>query len=72
MAPTKLGQRRKTKRAVIIKPKKRVGPEDFLTPKEEEMVRKGEQQLRQRQYITLDELERELDRQARKRSRKTA
>ncbi len=35
------------KRTVVIKPKKVVDADDVLTPEEEVMVRKGEQQLRE-------------------------
>src|SRR5947209_1097847 len=35
------------KRTVVIKPKKLVDADDVLTPEEEAIVRKGEQQLRQ-------------------------
>jgi len=59
------------KGAVVIKPKKLVDPDDILTPEEEKIVEKGLGQLRRGEYITLEELEHELDRQALKRSRKT-
>ncbi len=57
---------------ISIKPKKLVDPEDTLTPEEKKLVRKGEEQLRRGEYVTLEELEDELDRQARRRSRKSA
>jgi AbrB family looped-hinge helix DNA binding protein len=47
---------------IVIKPKKLVNPDDTLTPEEEELVRRGEEQLRRGEYITLEELENELDR----------
>jgi len=58
--------------AVVIRPKKLVDPDDILSPEEEALVRKGEAQLRRGEYLTLEQLEHELDRQALKRSRKTA
>ena len=61
-----------TKGLVVIKPKKLVDPDDVLTPQEATLVRKGERQLRRGQYVTLEQLEHDLDRPARKRSRKTA
>ena len=54
----------------IVKPEKPVDPDDVLTPEEAELVRKGEAQLRRGQCVTLEQLEHDLDRQARKRSRK--
>jgi hypothetical protein len=41
-----------------------------LTPEEAELVRKGEAQFRRGQCVTLEQLEHDLDRRARKRSRK--
>ena len=61
-----------TKGLVVIKPKRLVDPDDVLTPQEATLVRKGERQLRRGQYVTLEQLEHDLDRPARKRSRKTA
>ena len=61
-----------TKGVVVIKPKKLVDPDEVLTPQEATLVRKGERQLRRGQYVTLEQLEHDLDRPARKRSRKTA
>ncbi len=59
------------KGTVVIKPKKLVDAEDVLTPEEAKIVRKGEAQLRRGQYITLEDLEHELDRPAGTRRRKT-
>src|SRR5687768_17410261 len=53
---------------VLIKPKKLVDADDVLTPREEKVVRKGEQQLRKGEYLTLTQLDHGLDRPARKRS----
>src|SRR5262249_5165866 len=52
------------KRTVVIKAKKLVDAEDALTPEEERAVRKGEAQLRRGQYVTLEDLEHDLDRPA--------
>ena len=61
----------KVKRTVVIKPKKIVDADDVLTPEEEAMVRKGEAQLRRGEYVTLEDLEHDLDRSAITRRRKT-
>lgn len=60
------------KGSVVIKPKKLVDTDDILTQEEEKVVFKGERQLRQGEYVTLDQLKNDLARPARKRSRKTA
>src|SRR5574341_2599734 len=52
------------KRTVVIKPKKLVDADDVLTPAEEAAVRKGEAQIRRGEYVTLEDLEHELDRPA--------
>ncbi|OFV92647.1 MAG: hypothetical protein A3H28_06380 [Acidobacteria bacterium RIFCSPLOWO2_02_FULL_61_28] len=57
---------------IVIQSPKSVDLEDTLTPEEEEMVRRGEEQLRRGEYVTLEELEHDLERSARKRSRKSA
>ena len=54
---------------VVIKPKKIVDADDILTPDEEAIVRKGEDQIRRRQTVTLGQLEHGLDRRTRKRRR---
>jgi AbrB family looped-hinge helix DNA binding protein len=59
------------KRTVVIKPKKLVDAEDVLTPEEEAIVRKGEAQLRRGEYVTLEDLEHDMDRPAVTRRRKT-
>lgn len=56
--------------AVVIKPKKVVNPDDVLTPAEARMVRRGLAQIKRGDYITLEQLERDLERPARKRRRK--
>ena len=45
---------------IIIKPKKLVDPEDTLTPEEERTVAKGFRQLKRGEYITWNQLKREL------------
>ncbi len=57
--------------AVVIKPKKLVDADDVLTPEDERIVRRGEAQLKRGEFITLDELEHELDRPTVTRRRKT-
>ncbi|HKA55704.1 MAG TPA: AbrB/MazE/SpoVT family DNA-binding domain-containing protein [Candidatus Binatia bacterium] len=61
----------RVKGTVVIKPKKLVDTEDVLTPAEEAIVRKGEAQLRGGEYVTLENLEHDMDRPARTRRRKT-
>ncbi len=51
---------KKSKNAVIIKPKKLVDPEDTLTPEEEKTVEKGFRQLKRGEYVTWEQLKREL------------
>jgi AbrB family looped-hinge helix DNA binding protein len=58
--------------AVLIKPKKLVDADDVLTPEEQAVVRKGEDQLRRGESVSLTEVHHELDRQSLKRRRKTA
>ena len=55
--------------AIVIKPKKLVDADDILTPEEEAAVRKGEDQIRRGQSVTLEQLTRGLDRHSRKRRR---
>lgn len=56
---------------VVIKPKKLVDADDALTPEEERIVRKGEAQLRRGEYVTLEDIEHDMDRPTSKRRRKT-
>jgi AbrB family looped-hinge helix DNA binding protein len=56
---------------VVIKPKRLVDREDVLTPEEEEVVRRGEAQIRRGNYVTLEKFEHEMERTARKRRGKT-
>ncbi len=46
---------------VVIKPKKLVDPDDVLTPEEEKIVEEGFEQLKRGEYVTWEELKRELD-----------
>lgn len=62
----------RAKGAVVIKPKKLVDPDDALTPEEEKLLLKAEEQIRRGEYTTLEKLENKLERSASKRSRKTA
>ncbi len=57
--------------AVVIKPKKLVDAGDAITPEEEAIVRRGEAQIRRGEYVTLEKLEHEMERTARKRRGKT-
>ena len=63
---------RKTRGAVLIKPKRLVDPDDILTSQEVKTVRKGEAELRRGDYATLAQLRHDLDRPAVKKRRKTA
>ena len=56
---------------VIITPKKLVDADLVLTPEEEILVRKGREELRRGEYVTLEEPDHELDRPALKRGRQT-
>jgi hypothetical protein len=47
-------------------------PDDILTPEEAVLLHTAEQQIRHGESVTLAELEHELDRKPRPRSRKTA
>ena len=63
---------RQNRGTIVMKPKKLVDPDDILTPEEERIVLRGEEQLRRGEYVKLERLEHDLDRRARKGSRKTA
>jgi len=65
----RIGKRRRSQ-AAIVKTGKEEGFDDVLTPGEAKQVREGEAQLRQGLYVTLEQLERNLERKARKPSRK--
>ena len=44
------------------KPKRVVDPDDVLAAKESALVKKAEHEMRQRKYVTLDQLRRDLNR----------
>lgn len=52
----------RVKGTVVIKPKKLVDAEDTLTPEEEQVVRKGERQLRQGQSKSWQQIKHALAR----------
>ena len=52
----------KVKNTVVIKPKKLVDADDVLTPEEEAIVRRGEQQLRQGKSKPWSQIKHELAR----------
>ena len=47
---------------IVIRPKKLVDLEDTLTPEEEKIVAKGFRQLKRGEFISWEQLKRELDR----------
>ena len=47
---------------IVLKPTKSVDLEDTLTPEEEKIVAKGFRQLKRGEYVTWNQLKRELDR----------
>ncbi|MGA2155043.1 MAG: AbrB/MazE/SpoVT family DNA-binding domain-containing protein [Bryobacteraceae bacterium] len=57
---------------VLIKPKRRIDPDDVLTAEESALVKKAEREMRQGKYVTLDQLHHDLARTRLRRSRKTA
>jgi AbrB family looped-hinge helix DNA binding protein len=50
-----------TQGQVIIKPKKLVDADDVLTPEEENLVRKGEAQLKKGEHVAWDDVKKQLD-----------
>ncbi len=62
----------RVERTVVIKPKKLVDAEDVLTSEEEDLVRRGEEEIRRGEYIALEKLEHEMEHPARKTSGKAA
>lgn len=66
--------------SILVRPARLIDADDVLTPEEEKLVLEGEKQLRRGEYVTLEQVEnglkrrmdRELARQAGKKSRKTA
>jgi AbrB family looped-hinge helix DNA binding protein len=59
------------KGSIVLKPKKLVDALDLLTPEEEALVRRGEEELRTGEYVTLEQLEHDMGRKARQSRRKT-
>jgi AbrB family looped-hinge helix DNA binding protein len=51
---------KRAKNGVFIAPKKLVDPDDILTPEDEASIRRGLAQLKRGEYVTLDELKKEL------------
>lgn len=60
----------RVRNTVIIRPKKIVDAEDTLTPEEEAIVREGEAQIRRGEYVTLEQLEHDMERNTREKRRK--
>jgi AbrB family looped-hinge helix DNA binding protein len=50
-----------TEGQVIIKPKRLVDADDMLMPAEEQLVRKGEAQLKKGQHVLWDDVQKQLD-----------
>jgi antitoxin component of MazEF toxin-antitoxin module len=59
-------------RSVVIKPKKRMDPDDVLTRKEGALLEKAEREMKQGKFVTLAQLHHNLARKGPRRSRKTA
>jgi AbrB family looped-hinge helix DNA binding protein len=62
---------RQVKNTVVIQPKRLVDADEVLTRKEEAIVRKGEAQIRRGEYVTLEDVEHDMDSPAVTRRRKT-
>jgi bifunctional DNA-binding transcriptional regulator/antitoxin component of YhaV-PrlF toxin-antitoxin module len=60
------------KNGVLIKPRPVVDPDDVLTPAEGVLVKKAEREMRQEKFVTLAQLQHDLDRPHSRRRRKTA
>jgi AbrB family looped-hinge helix DNA binding protein len=52
------------KGSIVLKPKKLVDALDVLTPEEEALVRRGEEELHTGEYVTLEQLEHDMGRKA--------
>lgn len=50
----------KAEGVVVIRPKKIVDADDILTPEEEELVRKGEAQLKKGEHVPWEALKKKL------------
>ncbi len=46
---------------VVIKPKKLVDPDDVLTPEEEAIVRKGEQEMKRGEVVDWEDVKADLN-----------
>ena len=57
--------------SIVLKPKKLVDAADVLTPEEEALIRRGEEELRTGEYVTLEQLKHDMGRKARQSRRKT-
>ena len=57
---------------ILVKPKRRVDPDDVLTPEEGALLKKAEREMRQGRFVGLAELNDALGRKRTSRSRKTA
>ena len=58
--------------SIVIKPKMKVDSEDVLTPAEEALLKKAEREMKQGKFVTLAELEYDLERKGSPGRRKTA
>ena len=58
--------------SLVVKPQKSVDADDTLAPEEGKLLKKAEQQMRRCEYVTLAEIDHEMDRTPRGRGRKTA
>ncbi len=52
---------KRMKGTVVIKPKKIVDAEDTLSPDEEKLVEKGFKQLKRGEYLTWEQVKRDLE-----------
>jgi AbrB family looped-hinge helix DNA binding protein len=51
---------KRVKDRIVIKPKKLVDPDDILTPEEEELVHRGEEELKRGEGIPWEQVKKEL------------
>jgi len=52
---------RRNRDHILIKPKKLVDADDVLTPEEAKLVRRGARQIARGEFVTLGELEDEME-----------
>lgn len=50
----------RSKNHIVIKPKKLVDADDVLSPEEEEIVKKGIEQIRRGEHVSWEELKNEM------------